>query len=135
MNVNPQNQCCGSGPFWSDPDPGADVWDLDPGLNKWPYINFFGVCKSHKYFRNSCFLTFWFMTTPLRVYFCQKKFSEEIWPKIYLGQDPDPDVFESRIRDPQHCSKCPLPLMPTLNKKNFKYENFIIIKNKPGPAL
>jgi hypothetical protein len=25
----------------------------------------------------------------------KKKFSEEIWPKIYLGQDPD--VFESQI--------------------------------------
>jgi hypothetical protein len=30
--------------------------------------------------------------------FFLKKFREEIWPKIYLGQDPDPDVFEVRIR-------------------------------------
>jgi hypothetical protein len=41
-----------------------------------------------------------------------KKFTEENWSQIYLGQDPDLDVFESRIRmrdpvknrpDPQHC--------------------------------
>jgi hypothetical protein len=25
-----------------------------------------------------------------------KKISEETWPKIYIGQDPDPDVFESQ---------------------------------------
>jgi hypothetical protein len=23
---------------------------------------------------------------------------KENWPKIYIGQDPDPDIFESRIR-------------------------------------
>jgi hypothetical protein len=27
-----------------------------------------------------------------------KKFPGETWPKIYLGQDPDLDVFKSRIR-------------------------------------
>jgi hypothetical protein len=27
-----------------------------------------------------------------------KKFPEENWPKIYLTPDPEPDVFESRIR-------------------------------------
>jgi hypothetical protein len=30
--------------------------------------------------------------------FLLNKFREEIWLKIYLGQDPDPDVFEMRIR-------------------------------------
>jgi hypothetical protein len=30
------------------------VADPDPGLNKWPNINFFGVCKSYKYSRNLC---------------------------------------------------------------------------------
>jgi hypothetical protein len=30
--------------------------------------------------------------------FPAKKFREETWPKIYLGRDPDPDVFKSRIR-------------------------------------
>jgi hypothetical protein len=98
-------QCCGSGRIRTflvgsgyerlGPDP-----DPDTILNKWPYINFFGVCKRHKYFRNLCLLTFWFMTIPFRAYFCQKQFQKLFWPKIYLGQDPDtdPDVFESRIR-------------------------------------
>jgi hypothetical protein len=41
-----------SEPFWSDPD-------LDPGLNKWSYIKFFGVCKIHKYLlKESLFLNF-----------------------------------------------------------------------------
>jgi hypothetical protein len=38
------------------------------------------------------------MTILFRAYFRQKNFAEEILPKINLGQDPDPDVFESRIR-------------------------------------
>jgi hypothetical protein len=60
------SQCCGSGfwPFLSDPDPDPDLWDriwirilgLKITLNK-----LFCVCKSHKYLRNLCFLTFWFM--------------------------------------------------------------------------
>jgi hypothetical protein len=33
----------GSRPFWPDPD---------PSLNKWLYINFFGVCK--KFFKDVC---------------------------------------------------------------------------------
>jgi hypothetical protein len=32
-----------------------------------------------------------------RAYFHQKKFLERSWPKVYQGQDPDPDVFESTI--------------------------------------
>jgi hypothetical protein len=39
--------------------------DPDPDLNKWHYFNFFGVCKSHKYFRNLFFLTFLVMTIPV----------------------------------------------------------------------
>jgi hypothetical protein len=51
LNYHASNQCwdpdpVGSGPFWSDPD---------PGLYKLPYINFFGACKSHKCFRNLSF--------------------------------------------------------------------------------
>jgi hypothetical protein len=38
------------------------------------------------------------MNKLIRAYFRYKKNSEETWLKIYLGQDPDPDVFESRIR-------------------------------------
>jgi hypothetical protein len=30
--------------------------------------------------------------------FMPKQFPEETWPKIYLDQDPDPDVLKSRIR-------------------------------------
>jgi hypothetical protein len=51
-----------------DPDPEPDVWDriririIVIAHNKWPYINFFVMCKSHKYFRNPFFLTFWVMT-------------------------------------------------------------------------
>jgi hypothetical protein len=56
-----KNLCCsGSNPTVSVADPvgygrlGPDP-DPDPGLNN--YLNFFGMCKSHKYFRNLC-LTF-----------------------------------------------------------------------------
>jgi hypothetical protein len=40
-----------------------------------------------------------------------KKISEETWPKIYLGQDPDPDLVQNHP-DPQHCIN--------LLKKSFK---------------
>jgi hypothetical protein len=61
--------------------------DPDPGLNKLPFIKFFGISKSHKYFRKLCCLTFWFMNILFRA------FPVESWPKICVGQDPDPDVF------------------------------------------
>jgi hypothetical protein len=35
-----------------------------------------------------------------RTYFHQKKNSEKSWPKIYYGQDPDPDPVKNRP-DPQ----------------------------------
>jgi hypothetical protein len=74
----------------------------DPGLNKWPNINLFGVCKSHKHFRNRCYFTFWFknICTFWRI-FPSKQFPEETWPKIYLGQDPD---SVKNLLDPQYCS-------------------------------
>jgi hypothetical protein len=77
----------GSGPFWLDPD---------PGLNKRPYVNVFGMCKRHKYFRNRCCLTFYFMNILFKSIFSSKKFPAESWPKIYLGQDLN--VFKRRIR-------------------------------------
>jgi hypothetical protein len=46
-------------------------------INDRPYLNFFGVCKSHKYLRNLCCLTILF-----KAYFHQKKFQEETWLKI-----------------------------------------------------
>jgi hypothetical protein len=45
--------------------------DPYPGLNEWLYINCFGVCKSHKYFRNLCFITFWVIIL-FRAHFLQK---------------------------------------------------------------
>jgi hypothetical protein len=82
-------QCCGSGSGrirtflvgsgrlgpYPDPDP-------DPGLNKWPYINFFGVCKSHKYLRITCCLTFWFMNILFKAFFGLKKFLKKFARKF-----------------------------------------------------
>jgi hypothetical protein len=65
-----------SGPLWSDPD---------PGLHKCPYINYFGLCKSHEYFMNICCLTFWFKNTPFRAYFGQKNFQK--MSKNFLRQE------------------------------------------------
>jgi hypothetical protein len=48
--------------------------DPDPGLNKSPNFNYFGVCKSCKYFRNLCSLSFWIMSFLFRPYFRQKNF-------------------------------------------------------------
>jgi hypothetical protein len=89
----------GSGHFCSETDP-------DPGLLKRPYINFFGVCKSHKYFRNLSFLTFGVMTMLFRAYFRQKKFHKKCGLKIYFGLDldPGPDVFESQLGSGQKSS-------------------------------
>jgi hypothetical protein len=78
----------------------------DPGPNKWPIINFFGVCKFHKYIRNLCFLTFWVMTILSREYFHQKHFQKKL--KNYLGQDQD---LVKNHTDPQHCF-----LLPALAK-------------------
>jgi hypothetical protein len=58
----------GFGPFWSDPAP-------DPGLNKSPYIKFFGVCKSHKYFRIT-------INILLKAYFGQKKYLKKFVRKF-----------------------------------------------------
>jgi hypothetical protein len=66
----------GSGRLGPDPDP-------DPGLNKWPLINFFGVCKSHRYFRITCCLTFWFMNILFKAYFGQKNFWRSLSEKLY----------------------------------------------------
>jgi hypothetical protein len=57
----------GSGRLGLDPNP-------DPGLDKWPYIYFFEVCKSQKYFRNLFSLTFWFMKI-LSTAYCGQKIS------------------------------------------------------------
>jgi hypothetical protein len=43
-------------------------------------------------------LLFYEDTLLFKAYFHQKKFLKKSWPKIYLGQDPDPDDFERLIR-------------------------------------
>jgi hypothetical protein len=68
------------GVFWSG------SWclgmDPDPGFNKRPYLNFFGMCKSHKYFRNLCCSTFWFMNIFFRAYVHKKKFQKKLGRKF-----------------------------------------------------
>jgi hypothetical protein len=82
----------GSGSWRLGPDP-------DPGFNKWPYLNLLGVFKSNTG-NNLSLSGFNFLVDEytFQSIFPQKKCSEETWPKIYLGQDPDPIVFKSRIR-------------------------------------
>jgi hypothetical protein len=49
---------------------------------------------------NLCCLTFWFINSLFRAYFHKKKFRKKSWPKIYIGQDPDPDPVKIvRIRN------------------------------------
>jgi hypothetical protein len=88
----------GSGPFWSDPDVRDRFRIRILALINDPISTFFGVCKSHKFFKITCCLTFWFMNILFIAYFGQKKIFEEVCPKIYIGKDLDPDVFKSRIR-------------------------------------
>jgi hypothetical protein len=52
--------------------------DPDPDLNKWLCINFFGVCKSHKYLRKVCWLRFCSMKILFRAYFHKKKCQKEV---------------------------------------------------------
>jgi hypothetical protein len=61
----------------------------------------FGVCKTHKNPKESLlfsFLVYKFFLEHTGTVFLSKKWLEETWPKIYLGQDSDPDVFKSLIR-------------------------------------
>jgi hypothetical protein len=55
--------------------------DPDPGLYKWPYINFFGVSKRHKNLRNICCLTFWFMIILFRAHILQNIFRKKLGRK------------------------------------------------------
>jgi hypothetical protein len=87
------DQCCGSGSGFGS---GSDrIRTFLVGSGSWPYkmtlYQLFGVCKSPKYFSSLCCRTFWFMDILFWGIFWPKKFSEKTWPKIYLGQDPDPD--------------------------------------------
>jgi hypothetical protein len=73
--------------------------DPDPGLHKLPYLNFCGVCKSHKDFSNLCCVTVWFKNILIRAY-CRKKISRRNLPEnlfrlgsrsgIFQTWDPDP---------------------------------------------
>jgi hypothetical protein len=79
-----------SGPFWSDPDVRDRIWILAL-IND--YLKLF-LCVYSKSLNNK--KTFFFQDY-LQYFSPKKKILEEIWPKIYLGQDPDPNVFRSRI--------------------------------------
>jgi hypothetical protein len=84
--------------------------DPDPSLKKLPYLNFFSMCKSQKYFRNLC-LTFWIMNIQ---YFLehifikknsQKKLAQNLCrsgPGSGRFQKSDPDPVKN-CPDPQHC--------------------------------
>jgi hypothetical protein len=93
----------GSGPFWSE---GPDT-NPDPGLNKLPYINLFGVCESHKYFRNLCFFTFWFMNIIFKNITAKKMSRRNLVENLVRSgsgskrfQKSDPDPIKNRP-DPQ----------------------------------
>jgi hypothetical protein len=66
-----------SRPHWSDPYP-----DLDPGLNKLLYLNFFGRCKSNKCCKNTYCFTIWFINKRLRKYLLQKNFQNKVSQKF-----------------------------------------------------
>jgi hypothetical protein len=56
--------------------------DPDPGLNKLPYLNFFNMFKSQKYFKHLCCLTFWFMKILFRAHFHRKNFQKKVSRKF-----------------------------------------------------
>jgi hypothetical protein len=105
-----RRQCCGSRSGSGLLGPGPDP---DPSLNKWPYLNFM-VCVKAKllYFRNLCFIAFWFKKILFRAYctfitkkFQQKKLAENLYRPCSGSrrfQKSDPDLVKNRT-DPQHC--------------------------------
>jgi hypothetical protein len=102
-NWHPVRECCGSGRIRirSDPDLFGRIRIL--GLINYSISTFLVYVKAiHTvpYFRNLCCLTCCFMRISyfLEHIFIKKKFQKKSGPKIYLGQDPDPDDFERRIR-------------------------------------
>jgi hypothetical protein len=84
----------------------------DPCLNKHPYRNFFGVCKSHKYFRNHCCLTFWIMNILFKA-FSSRKLDKYLFrsrsgsgTKSGSGRFQKSDPYPVKNRpDPQHWFK------------------------------
>jgi hypothetical protein len=95
----------GSGSGRLGPDP-------NPGLKKLPYLNFFGMCKIYKYFRNLC-LTFWIMNIQyfLEHIFIKKISGKKLVKNLYrsgpktgsrrFGKS-DSDLVKN-CPDPQHC--------------------------------
>jgi hypothetical protein len=87
--------------IWSDPD----LFGRIRILIKWPYINFFGVCKSHKNLQDLCCLTFLVISILFRAYFRRKIFLKKlgwkyIWVKIWTFPKSGP---VKNCPDPQHC--------------------------------
>jgi hypothetical protein len=142
----------GSGPFWSDPD---------TDLNKWLCINFFGVCKRHKYRTGTkgIYVVWLFGSW---TYFLQHFSSKKIfWRKLaenLLGAGSgtgsgsgrfwksDPDQVKNRP-DSQHCWKCNKwlsccgwgscgsLLCGTMQAGRFSYFVFLIEKGKHANLL
>jgi hypothetical protein len=88
-------------------------------VHNWAFMNFFGVCKSIKYLRNLCCLTFWFINILFRACLCQNNFQKKlgrnfIWVRIRIRtfskvgsgsvQKLDLDLFKNRP-DSQHWVK------------------------------
>jgi hypothetical protein len=105
----------------SDPDP--DVPDMIR-TRILPFINdpisTYLVCKSNKYFRNLCCLTYWYMNTLLEYIFIFKKSRKKLAENLFWSgsgsgngsrsrrfqkSDLDPAPVKNR-QDPQHCCKC-----------------------------
>jgi hypothetical protein len=82
------------------------VADLDPDL--------FGVCKSHKYLRNLCFLTFWVMAILFRAYFRQKNFRRNLAENLFRsgsGSGTGSGRFRKLDPDPVKNRPSPQPLV------------------------
>jgi hypothetical protein len=70
------------------------------GFINHPKSTFLVCVKAIQYYliKESLLLNFLVHEYIFREYFHQKNFPEETWPKIFVGQDPDSNVYKSRIR-------------------------------------
>jgi hypothetical protein len=87
----------------ADPDPvrsgsGRMGPDPDPSLDK-SYLSVIGMCKSHKYFQNLCFLTFWFIKKVSRRKLAENLFGSGYGSGRFQKSDPDP---VKNLSDPQN---------------------------------
>jgi hypothetical protein len=84
----------------------------DPDLNKLHYLNFFGICRSHKYFKHHCCLTFWFMKILCGAYFIKKisgkKFAENLF-RSGSGSESGTGSGRFQKTDSDPVKNCPDP--------------------------